>query len=395
MKIALLTEKYTPDIGGLAISSERFAQLISSAGYVIRIFAPTMSLPPSERQTLISSRVNVTRFGAHKRVDDTLVDWFELIVEEHNREPFDVLHAYFLTQAGFVAAYAGKYLNIPSVVSIRGNDIERAVFDPSRFSHVMYTLKNADAVTANAGELIRKAKTLIDREIALIPNGIDSEHFKPMEKIARLIQTLRLIPPETNYTLNLGQQHISRFHQHVIGFVGELREKKGLKTLLYAYAHVNKKQPTTLLIVGTIRQGTDREYFEKFLISNPNLQIIITGYISPGNLPSYYSLIDIFVHPSLRDGMPNAILEAMACGKTVVATPVGGIKDILEDGKNGIIVNVSDVNMLAEKVLELLDDSKKRSILGKNARELIVSKFTLEEELKKNLEVYRKLGLVL
>jgi glycosyltransferase involved in cell wall biosynthesis len=51
--------------------------------------------------------------------------------------------------------------------------------------------------------------------------------------------------------------------------------------------------------------------------------------------------------------------------------------------------------MLAEKVLELLDDSKKRSILGKNARELIVSKFTLEEELKKNLEVYRKLGLVL
>jgi glycosyltransferase involved in cell wall biosynthesis len=93
--------------------------------------------------------------------------------------------------------------------------------------------------------------------------------------------------------------------------------------------------------------------------------------------------------------MPNAILEAMACGKTVIATSVGGIKDILEDGKNGIIVNASDVNMLTEKVLELLDDSKKRSILGKNARELIVSKFTLEEELKKNLEVYRKLGLVL
>jgi hypothetical protein len=85
----------------------------------------------------------VTRFGAHKRVDDTLVDWFELIVEEHQREPFDLIHAYFLPMAGFVGTYAGKYLNIPSVVSIRGNDIERAAFDPSKFSHVMYALQNA------------------------------------------------------------------------------------------------------------------------------------------------------------------------------------------------------------------------------------------------------------
>jgi glycosyltransferase involved in cell wall biosynthesis len=394
MKIALLTEKYTPDIGGLAISSERFAKLLSSAGHNVRVFAPTVNLPPSENRILPSGGVSITRFGTHKRIDDTLVDWFELIVEEHEHDPFDVLHAYFLTQAGFVAAYTGKYLNVPSVVSIRGNDIERAAFDPSKISHVMYALQNASAVTTNASELAKKARAFAeDREISLIPNGIDSEHFKPMEKIARLIQTLRLIPPEANYTSNLGQNHVSRFHQHVIGFVGELREKKGLKTLLSAYAQANKKQSTTLLIVGTVRQGADREYFEEFLISNPNLQIIITGYISPGNLPSYYSLIDVFVHPSLRDGMPNAILEAMACGKAVIATPVGGIKDILEDGKNGVIVNVNDANMLAEKILELLGSSEKRSKLGQNARELASSKFTLNKELEANLAVYRKLGL--
>jgi hypothetical protein len=109
----------------------------------VRVFCPSPSLSPSETRTLSRSGVSVTRFGAHKRVDDTLVDWFELDREAHSREPFDVLHAYFLTQAGFVAAYAGKYLNLPSVVSIRGNDIERAAFDPSRFSHVMYALQNA------------------------------------------------------------------------------------------------------------------------------------------------------------------------------------------------------------------------------------------------------------
>ncbi|MCC7511810.1 MAG: glycosyltransferase, partial [Anaerolineae bacterium] len=110
MKIALLSEKYTPDFGGLAISTERLARLLAAAGHAVRVFAPTLNLPPSERRILPSSGVDVTRFGARKRVDDTLADWFELVVEEHRRDPFDILHAYFLPQAGFVAAYAGKYL---------------------------------------------------------------------------------------------------------------------------------------------------------------------------------------------------------------------------------------------------------------------------------------------
>jgi len=375
MKITLLTEKYTPDIGGLAISSERFARLLSSAGHEVRVFAPTLSLPPSEKRTLLSSGVSVTRFGANKRVDDTLVDWFELIVEEHKREPFDVFHAYFLTQAGFVATYAGKYLNIPSVVSIRGNDIERSQFDPSKFSHVMYTLQNASAITTNATELARKAKAFVDREILLIPNGIDTECFKPMEKNENLAETLGI--------------SIS----HVIGFVGELRKKKGLKTILSAYAQVNTKRPATLLIVGEVRQGDDKKLLEEFLSSNPDSKIIVTGRIPHHDLPSYYSLMDMFVHPSLRDGMPNAVLEAMACEKAVIATAVGGTKDILEDGKNGAIVNVNDANMLAQKITELLDDPKKRESLGKNARELITNRFTPEKELEANLSVYRKIGL--
>jgi len=382
MKIALLTEKYTPDIGGLAISSERFARLMTSTGYEVRVFAPTLSLPPSEKWTLTPSGVSVTRFGANKRMDDTLVDWFELIVEEHKREPFDVLHAYFLTQAGFVAAYAGKYLNIPSVVSIRGNDIERAPFDPSKFSHVMYALQNASAVTTNASELAKKARAFFDREIHLIPNGIDTECFKPMKRNEVLAETLGF---KRNVTLS--------DIMPVIGFVGELRKKKGMATLLFAYTQINKTHPASLLIVGEIRQGDDKNYFDDFRSANPQLPITITGYIPHSELPAYYSLIDVFIHPSLRDGMPNAVLEAMACEKAVIATAVGGIKDILEDGKNGVIVNVNDASMLAKKIIELLDNPKKRKALGKNARELIINKFSPEKELEANLNVYRKLGL--
>ncbi|MBN8579491.1 MAG: glycosyltransferase family 4 protein [Anaerolineae bacterium] len=382
MKIALLSEKYTPDIGGLAISAGRLGDSLSAAGHDVRLFAPSLNLPPTIKQTLRSSGVHVTRFGAHKRVDDTLVDWFELIVEEHKREPFDLIHAYFLPMAGFVGTYAGKYLGIPSVVSIRGNDIERAAFDPSKFSHVMYALQNANAVTTNASELAKKAKAFIDREIHIIPNGIDTERFKPMEKKMVLAETLGLVDEKKKEERNF-----------VIGFVGELREKKGLETLLSGYAQLAKTISVSLLVVGEVREGEDKKYFEEFKSTNPQLPITVTGHVPHKDLPAYYSLMDVFVHPSLRDGMPNVVLEAMACGKTVIATPVGGVLDIIEDSINGFFVNVNDTQDLAEKMAEVLNQPDKRESIGKSARETVLNQFTLEKELRANLQIYASLGV--
>jgi glycosyltransferase involved in cell wall biosynthesis len=376
MNIALLSEKYTPDIGGLAISTERLAHLLVSAGHTVRVLCPSLSLSPSERRTQVIGGVTVIRFGAHKRADDTLVDWFELLVEEHTRVAFDVLHAYFLTQAGFTAAYAGKYLNLPSVVSIRGNDIERAAFDPGKFSHIMYTLQNASAVTTNANSLIYKAQAFLDREIHLISNGVDTELFKPMARQNALAATFGLAE-----------------NDKVIGFAGELREKKGLSTLLNAYAQLNSLHPTTLLIIGDIRPGDDRRLFDDLKSSIPNAKIAITGYVSNRDLPSYYSIVDVLVHPSLRDGLPNVILEAMACGKTVVATPVGGVIDVLHDGKNGRFVSINDINSLATIIHEILSDNMLQVEMGREARQVIQSRFTLQNELKGNLDVYCKLGL--
>ena len=382
MKIALLSEKYTPDLGGLAISTGRLGESLSAAGHDVRLFAPTVNLPPTIKQTQRSSGVHVTRFGAHKRVDDTLVDWFELNVEEHKREPFDLIHAYFLPMAGFVGTYAGKYLDIPSIVSIRGNDIERAAFDPSKFSHVMYALQHANAVTTNASELAKKAKSFIDRDIHIIPNGIDTERFKPMEKNSVLAEALGLVDEKKKEE-----------RKFVIGFVGELREKKGLVTLLSGYTQIKKTMPVSLLIVGEVREGEDKKYFEEFKTANPQLNITVTGHVPHKDLPAYYSLMDVFVHPSLRDGMPNAVLEAMACAKTVIATPVGGVLDVIEDEVNGLFVNVNDANGLAEKIAEVLNQPEKREIIGRSAREVVLGQYTLEKELQANLQIYASLGV--
>lgn len=385
MKIALLSEKYTPDIGGLAISAERFARSLASVGHQVHVFAPTTNLPASETRTLGSSGPRITRFGARKRVDDTLVDWFELLTDEHRREPFDVIHAYFLTQAGFVAAYAGKYLAVPSVVSARGNDLERAVFDPSRAAHILYALQNASAVTTNANELAKKAATFVPGlKVTVVPSGIDPNRFKPMPRNIALAESLGLINSDRPGTT-----------ARVIGFVGELREKKGLRPLLTAYAQVNKVNGATLLIVGDVRSGEDRKFFDEFKLSHPDAQILVTGFLPHADLPAYYSLMDVLVLPSLRDGLPNALLEAMACERAVIGTPVGGIPDAILDCKNGRLVATNNVSELAEVIAEVLTNENLRKDLGHASRQTILEKFTLQSEVDGNFAVYRRLGLKL
>jgi glycosyltransferase involved in cell wall biosynthesis len=282
-----------------------------------------------------------------------------------------------------VAAYAGNFLKIPSVVSIRGNDIERAAFDPAKFSHVMYALQNASAVTTNASELAKKAKAFLDREIVLVPNGIDTELFRPMERNEGLAEALEL---------DAGGKKEER--KPVIGFAGELREKKGLTTLLAGYAKINKERPSTLLIVGGVRDGEDNQFFNEFRNSNPESRIFVTGPIPHKDMPAYYSLMDVFVHPSLRDGMPNALLEAMACGIPVVSTPVGGALDVIQDGHNGLIVPIHDADALCQSVSNVLADGTLSNQLTQMARRTIVEKYSPVKELTGNLAVYRNLGVL-
>jgi glycosyltransferase involved in cell wall biosynthesis len=267
---------------------------------------------------------------------------------------------------------------VPSVVSARGNDLERAVFDPARLAHILYALQHAGAITSNATELAKKARALVPGlQVTVIPNGIDTEHFKPLPRNKILSESLGLIKEA----------------RRVIGFAGELREKKGLRSLLNAYAQINKEAPATLLIVGDIRAGEDRQIFEEFKLSNPDANMIVTGYVSQNDLPVYYSLMDVFIHPSLRDGLPNALLEAMACEKAVIATPVGGITDAVTDCETGRFVRTNTASELAEAIQELLDNEALRKKLGSAARQIVERKFTLQAELEGNLAVYHQLGL--
>ncbi|MEW5872309.1 MAG: glycosyltransferase [Chloroflexota bacterium] len=375
-----MSEKFPPQEGGLAVSAARLAHLLAAHGESVQVFSLSGELAPGERQVQTLQGLQVHLLGARRRTDDTLADWFDMLAEQHAAAPFDVLHAYYVTQAGFLAVYAGGYLGLPSVVSARGNDLERAIFDPGKAAHTLYALQHASAITTNARHLARKAQALAPgRQVSVIPNGVEAQHFQPMARDAALAAELGLGP------------------EPVIAFVGEARAKKGLATLLLAFRQAAQTLTLTpanaaqLWLLGGVRSGEDKELFKVFRKQNPDLHVHVTPYLPQERLPACYSLVDLLVMPSLRDGLPNALLEGMACECAILTTPVGGILDAIRDGENGRLASPGDAPALAAAMVEILADAELRRRLGRAARQTVLRDFTPQQELQGNLEVYRAL----
>lgn len=381
-KIALITEKYTPEIGGLGISVERIARLLTGAGRHVFVFTLSSVLKPGRVESADEQGVSVHRLGPHRRVDDTLADWFETIVAHcqdtrRQAEPFDLLHGYYLPRAGFTAVYAGGYLGLPSVVSARGNDLDRAVHDPRKAAHILYALGNASAITANTRQLARKAATLATgREVTRIPNGVDTELFKPggVPRSHALVEMFGLT----------GRQ--------VLGFSGEARAKKGLPTMLLATKALASRRPVCLMLLGGVRAGDDAHLLDVFIKQNPDVYVLQIPHVPLAETPTYYALMDVLLMLSRRDGLPNAVLEAMACGLPVVASPVGGIPDLIQDGENGLLVPPDDPPALAAAVERILDDEGPlRERLTSSARATVLAHFTPQAELQATLDLYASL----
>jgi glycosyltransferase involved in cell wall biosynthesis len=373
MKVAILSEKYPPDPGGLAISTKRLASLLQKAGNLVEVFVPQGSLQPGCTYSVQEGGVIVNRFGVQRRVDDTLADWFDMLIDRHAKNPFDLVHGFYLVQAGFMAAYAGNYLHIPSVVSARGNDLDRSVFHPGKAAHVLYALQQSTVITANSKHLVRKALALAPgKTVEFIPNSVDGELFQPGKRDEELAQQLEL------------------GNSLVIGFSGEARIKKGLAIQLLAFEKVAAQRDVVFLMVGGVRSGEDQELLKVFQKQNPALKIKMIPHLSVDLMPLYYRLMDLFWMPSLRDGMPNALLEAMACEKAVLATPVGGIVDLLDHPDIGRMVPAGDVSALAEATFDLLDHPKERQAMGQAARKWVLKNYSHSQELDSNLDIYRR-----
>jgi glycosyltransferase involved in cell wall biosynthesis len=235
-------------------------------------------------------------------------------------------------------------------------------------------------VTAVSPDLARKARALAPGcQAHVIPNGVDASRFAPAPADPALRASL-----------------VSDDQTPLLGFVGEARLKKGLTILLPAFARVaaealKMNRPTpVLLLVGGVRKD-DTDVLRVFQAQNPGLSVQSIPYLDQDRLPSFYNLLDVLVLPSLRDGLPNALLEGMACECAVVTTSVGGIPEVVRHGENGLLISPGQVEALAEAITDLLQSSECRMTLGRAARQTIIRNFDPARELANNLEIYHQL----
>ena len=207
--------------------------------------------------------------------------------------------------------------------------------------------------------------------IRLIHNGIDLERIKLKEPLSR-----------SEVKLKLGLKD-----GPVVGIIARLSDVKGHVYLIRAMKEVLKAYPDAqLLLVGQGRMEPELVRLSKELKINDKVIFIPKAR----DIAELLYIMDVFVMPSLKEGLGLGLMEAMAGSKAVIGSAVGGIKSLIQDKENGLLVQPEDVAGLAEAIQELLKDPARSAIMGNKARLFINQNFSLEKMLQQTEEVYQE-----
>lgn len=159
-------------------------------------------------------------------------------------------------------------------------------------------------------------------------------------------------------------------------FVGRIVGDKGINELVSAFAELHKKyEKTRLLLIGNFEQHLDPLKAETLNVIDKHISIESLGPKYGDELLAYYAASDCFVFPSYREGFPNTVMEAGAMGLPSIVTDINGSREIIIDGKNGVIIPSKDVEALYHAMEEMITNSDKTKEYADNAREMIASRF--------------------
>ncbi|MGF1603368.1 MAG: glycosyltransferase family 4 protein [Thermosynechococcaceae cyanobacterium] len=374
--IVFLSERFPPDLGGVARSAGRLASSLSSLGHSVDIITWSRYLQPGEVappesveqvKTKNGGQLTIHRMGLYRHWDGTMPHTLNLLDWIHQANPVDVVWGHYLFPAGFLATWFGQLHRCPTIVSARGNDVDRAVFPPGDFARLQWTLTHATQVTAVSQDIAHKVQMICDRtDIFTLPNTVDANLFCVTGPNQALRQQLGIADDEI-----------------VLGFSGELREKKGQRFLLQALTQVIETRPACLLVMGELRTAA-QSLLQTFALDHPKAaaRVIVTGHLpTQADVVEHLNLCDLYLQPSLWEGMPNALLEAMACERCCIASDAGGIPEVVTHGETGFLLMRSQLHQLGHAILECLDlPVKQRQAIGQEARHYIKRKHGLEQE---------------
>lgn len=356
MKVLIFSTAYLPFVGGAEVAVK---ELTDRLGRDIRFDLITARLKsglPSVEQV---EAVRVYRIGFGIPIIDKLFLPFlgALKALELNRKNkydyFWCIMVSFASGAAYIANWFQK--KVPVILTLQEGDSEKYLrskwFGLINLSWKL-ALVRTDILTAISNYLLERAQRLGYRGVSyLIPNGVDVEKFSannigqhPMlakDGVTTLITTSRLV------------------------------EKNAVGDVIEALKFLPVSVRFKILGVGPLEQALRARVKELKLEG----RVDFLGFISQTDLPRHLHQADIFVRPSLSEGMGNSFIEAMAAGLPVIATPVGGIPDFLKDGETGLMVEPKSPRLIAFQVQKLISDRVLRDKIVINAKRMVKEKY--------------------
>jgi len=292
------------------------------------------------------------------------------IAELIERYKIELVHAHYAiphATSAILARDMGHPIKV--VTTLHGTDVTLVGLEPAFAKTTQHAVRTSDAVTAVSYSLARdaEAKLGVRRDIEVIYNWVDPERFKPNRDPA---YRARFAQPEEAIVL-----HVSNF-----------RSVKRPLDALRVFAGILERMPARMLMIGEgpLRQDCVDLAHEleiagrvQFLESTPAIE-------------KFMSVADLFLLPSEQESFGLVALEAMASGVPVVASRVGGLPELVEEGKTGFLRPMGDVQGMLEAALEILSNRTRRRSMGEAARERATQRFRPEVVLPRYLEVYER-----
>ncbi len=338
------------------LNSQKFLPIVFSLGGEGKI-----------AQKLREKGIEVICLGAKHKFDLTV--FFKLLKFIRLKKPH-ILHTY-LFHANFIGRIAGRIAGIPiTISSVR-------TMEKQKWHHVYldmltsWMVNKEICVSKDVEEFTKKYAKVPANKLTTIYNGINFE--------------------DTHVTKNTEDKkkelNINQFNP-IIGTVGHLTMVKGVNHLLRVFKLVLKSYSNACLLIAG--DGPEEKKLKELTLRlNITDSVKFLGFRE--DALEIINIMDIFVLPSLWEGMPNVILEACALGKPVVSTSVGGAKEIIKHGETGFLVPVRNYKDLTKAIKTLIENPKKREEFGRKGKEFVLKNFSLDKMVKSTEKLYEQL----
>jgi glycosyltransferase involved in cell wall biosynthesis len=260
---------------------------------------------------------------------------------------FDVIDAYYFYPDGVAATLLARHFNVPAVLTAYGSDINLLPHHAVPRRLIRWAANRADALTTVSQALCEELAALgAPREkLNVILNGVDLQLFAPPQDRAALRSKLGLDGP-------------------TLLAVGNLVRLKGHELMLRTLTLV---PDVRLLVIGSGPEEERLQHQARALRIADRVRFL--GHVEQSALPMYYGAADALLHTSTSEGIPNVLLEAMACGTPIIATNVGGVPEVVRTSRVGLLIDHRDPAAVAEAIRTLLADNADREAIRKYACE--------------------------